>query len=261
MSPVSNSNPSDSPAAPSIDLDVNNPDGLVPVDPTEFDDNGVNDDASAVDDDDDDDNPVPALIRPILHLPEFLVGNDAAAFFESHGPDEMKNLDWMTPDLIKEVEACYPTASEVNQGTENSRDLDAFKRKAELLFPVGRVFASYKQLNQAAGRFLDAWAIQKVHVSKSIRCHFGKSTKKRKLNPDESKRRKRQTLKDVVDCPFVIKYSYVGYSHNMSTKKPDICYNVKITTADYNHTCTMNSVFHRQVGWNYVVAPERAPIG
>jgi hypothetical protein len=44
----------------------------------------------------------------------------------------------------------------------------AFQHKISQLFASGRIFASFKQLDQVADMFLDAWAAKKTTHSKSI---------------------------------------------------------------------------------------------
>jgi hypothetical protein len=111
------------------------------------------------------------------------------------------------------------------------------------------MFASFKQLDQAADMFLGAWAVKKTNHSKSIQCAYSTShTKKDRRHADVSKRRKLEpTLKSVYKCPFVIRYSYVAYCKNKAIKKPgDIFYHVKITSINFQHTCQMTTIFHRQ---------------
>jgi hypothetical protein len=116
------------------------------------------------------------------------------------------------------------------------------------LFPVGRIFASFKQIDQAADMFLGAWAIKKTSHSKRIQCAYSAThNKKDRKHPGVSKRRKLEpTLKPVYKCPFIIRYSFVAYCKNRALKKPDIFYHVKITQVNYDHTCQMSTIFHRQ---------------
>ncbi len=126
--------------------------------------------------------------------------------------------------------------------------LPCFQHKIAQLFPVGRIFASFKQIDQAADMFLGAWAIKKTSHSKSIQCAYSAThDKKDRKHPDASKRRKLEpTLKLVYKCPFIIRYSFVAYCKNRALKKPDIFYHVKITHTNYDHACQMTTIFHRQ---------------
>jgi hypothetical protein len=101
------------------------------------------------------------------------------------------------------------------------------------MFPVGRIFASSKQLEQVCRRFADAWAFQITHSGKKLACHFAPSIhKKSRLHEDETKRRKiLQNPKGEVACPFQILCSLVG--RPKSTHKdailPKIYHTAKIT--------------------------------
>jgi hypothetical protein len=100
---------------------------------------------------------------------------------------ELLKKNWLTPDLVREIESCFPTKEEVSNTAkgDNIRDIDAFKVKAAILLPKGRIFVSFKQLDQVSKMFLDAWAINKVHVTKGIPCFYSKtSNKKPRLHPD-----------------------------------------------------------------------------
>ena len=117
------------------------------------------------------------------------------------------------------------------------------------LFVKGRIFASFKQLDQAADMFLEAWAVSKSHNGKRISCSFSQDTKKRKAavvpleDPPISTHEHSVSLKEQTKCPFKILYSYVN--HKEINKKPGIFYQVKITTVDPKHTCQMSVAQHR----------------
>ncbi len=163
---------------------------------------------------------------------------------------ELLKKNWLTPELVREIESCFPTKEEISNTSEgdNIRDLDAFKSKAAKLLPHGRIFVSFKQLDQVSKMFLDAWAVNKVHVTKRICCSYSAtSNKKSRLHPDRAKRRKVETsAKTLYQCPFQIRYSFMNYSKKTPTKKPNIFYRVKITGVNYEHTCQLSTVFHRE---------------
>jgi hypothetical protein len=162
--------------------------------------------------------------------------------------NELLRKDWLTSGLTYEIQAMFPTPTDIQVNDDNKRDPIAFQHKIAQLFPVGRIFASFKQIGQAADLFLGAWAIKKTSHSKSIQCAYSTThDKKDRKHPDVSKRRKLEpTLKLVYKCPFIIQYSYVAYCKNRLLKKPDFCYHVKITHVNYHHTCQMSIIFHRQ---------------
>jgi hypothetical protein len=97
------------------------------------------------------------------------------------------------------------------------------------------LFASFKQIDQAADMFLGAWAIKKTVHSKSIQCSYSSMhDKKDRKHPNPDKRCKLEpTLKSVYKCPFIIRYSFVAYC--------------KKTHVNFVHTCQMPTIFHRQV--------------
>jgi hypothetical protein len=75
----------------------------------------------------------------------------------------------------------FPTSADVNPGIGGERDNDCFSENCVMLFPKDRVFASEKQIEQAADMFMDAWACCKAHDVKKITCHYGLSSKKKKV--------------------------------------------------------------------------------
>ena len=82
---------------------------------------------------------------------------------------------WITDDFSEDIRRFYPTRDEIRVNStlgDCVRDLNAFKRKCAILFPVGRVFLSKIQFDQAAKHFLDGWNCKKVHHGKKIRCFF-----------------------------------------------------------------------------------------
>jgi hypothetical protein len=120
-----------------------------------------------------------------------------------------------------------------------------FEDHCQKLFHPGHIFASNKQVEQAACQFLEVWAIHAVHDGRKIMCHYGVSSRKKKPSRVASGLTPREmpaTRKEATQCPFRIHYSWVGYAG--STKKPGIFYRVKITTLHLAHTCQMNPQEH-----------------
>ena len=60
------------------------------------------------------------------------------------------------------------------------------------------------------------------------------------------KRRSVTTNKSMIDCKFVIKYSYVEYTQRKYTQKPSMFYRVKITQGYYENICDLSKVFYYQ---------------
>jgi hypothetical protein len=125
---------------------------------------------------------------------------------------ELLQKDWLTPGLIHEIETLFPIPSEINSDDDNKRDSIALQRKIALLFPCGRLFASFKQIRQAVDMFLGTWAIKKTMYSKSIQCSYSSThDKKDRKHPNPDKRRKLEpTLKSVYKCPFIILLQFCG---------------------------------------------------
>ena len=77
---------------------------------------------------------------------------------------EYKKRNWITAGLLSEIETLYPTGSEITTNTITkscSRDLDAFQVKCTKMFPVGRVFMSYVQLDQCVNYFFKRMELSK----------------------------------------------------------------------------------------------------
>ena len=120
---------------------------------------------------------------------------------------EIASRDWMTEDLLREVEKQHPAPLETN--LNGVRDSAALERKMGLLFPVGREFASWKQLQQCLNLMADPWGFVVVHTEGSFLCSFGKK-KSQKEVPEELRQRKSSSLKTQVQCPFMLGHSLPG---------------------------------------------------
>jgi hypothetical protein len=96
-----------------------------------------------------------------LYIPDFVQEYSLSGKTLDDQNKELLQKSWLTPGLTHEIESLFPDASEINRDDDNKRDPIAFQRKIALLFPCGRIFASFKQIDQAADMFLGAWAIKK----------------------------------------------------------------------------------------------------
>ena len=143
-----------------------------------------------------------------------------------------------------------PTRVDVSLDGDNRRDSQSLLVAASRAFPVGRIFASSKQLEQVCRRFADAWAFQITHSGKKLACHFAPSIhKKSRLHEDETKRRKiLQNPKEEVACPFQILCSLVGRpkSAHKDAILPRICHAAKITKSCFKRSCGLNARSHRE---------------
>ncbi len=82
-----------------------------------------------------------------LYVPDFVQQYRLSEQTPDEQNTELLRKDWLTPGLTHEIESLFPTASEINRHDDNKRDSIAFQRKAALLFPSGRMFASFKHTN------------------------------------------------------------------------------------------------------------------
>lgn len=156
--------------------------------------------------------------------------------------------NWLNSSLVKEITSYFPQQCDINRNDGNRRDPEAFRDNVSKMFPVGRLFASSKQLDQAAEMLLSNWGVKKVHNAKSIRCFFSAPTNsgRKKAVPDSAKRRNvSASLKIQYKCPFKIRYSLVGYTHKQDAKMPQIFYQVRITDLHLIHTCDLSTTSHR----------------
>ena len=147
----------------------------------------------------------------LIYLPSFY--NDIPLYTNEQCLHLQKE-DWLTTDLKDEITTHFPKPDDIDKST-NAHNKDEFVIQAQALFPVGRIFASYKQLFQAANLFLDAWGANGTHAARSIHCGLGKSFNKKPIPSDyldmDLKRRNRYSAKNDINCPFRLSYSLVKY--------------------------------------------------
>ena len=154
----------------------------------------------------------------------------------------------MKQGLLKEIQKCLPQRGDISKGGHNTIDPKAFTSAAQRLFPVGRIFASHKQLDWTAIMFGSHWYFQLRHSGTVIGCHYGCSEQKQdRLHMDETKRHQKQyySPNNCIKCPFAIRYSRVDYSSIKSNQLPKVYYRSKITLTNFNHTCDLNTCSER----------------
>jgi hypothetical protein len=189
----------------------------------------------------------PGVTTFTIYIPNFLEEYSLSEQSLEQQKIKLLRKDWLTSGLIGEIESLFPSHSKIKNANDNKQDPVAFQHMIAQLFPSGCIFASFKQLDQAADMFLGAsWAVKKTTHSKSIHCAYSATQdKKDRKHADISKRQKLEpTLKSVYKCPFIIWYSFVGYCKNKALKKPAIFYHVKISHVNFHHTCQMTTIFH-----------------
>jgi hypothetical protein len=143
----------------------------------------------------------------------------------------------VTDELQKEIMEHFPQANDIGGGNL-LRSRDSFSNHCSVLFPAGRKFVSYLQLKVAVEFFLKAWGAVGSHGSSRISCFYGKASKQAKPSAVEiDKQHVRATSLKERQCPFKIRYAL--QDQKGPGKKANIYYRVKITSADYNHTCQL----------------------
>jgi hypothetical protein len=110
----------------------------------------------------------------VLYIPDFLDAlvedaDDSLTYETTHKCLLLKN--WLTHGLTSEMRCCFPTADQNDKST-GARDLEGFKTNCSQLPPQGPIFASHKQVEQAAKLFLDAWSISSSCIGMKIVCFY-----------------------------------------------------------------------------------------
>ena len=88
---------------------------------------------------------------------------------------ELLKQNWLTDDLVKEIESNFLTQSEI---VDDKRDHDASSVKDDKLFAKGRQLLSYKKLYQSARTFQEAWS-SNLHMEYKCTCFYSRSNKAR----------------------------------------------------------------------------------
>ena len=189
-----------------------------------------------------------------LYIPSFV---EEYKRFEVHPPskstvDVLSKLNWLTDDLLNEIEQCSPKNTDIDRNNDNSRCKEAFSKACDRLFPKGRMFASHKQLDQVVSKFAEAWAFKTTHSGWAVQCHYAKRNYKYTPNVN-SGRKNYESLKDSIQCPFAIHYKLTDFHQKRTTadllkdfkKLPKIYSEVRITTVNSCHTCTLDTKYHR----------------
>jgi hypothetical protein len=166
-----------------------------------------------------------------VYLPPFL--NDPGCDLTA-----VDDADWLTDDLKEEITKHFPDTADIDK--DRARCKVAFEMHALEMFPSGRLFASFVQLRVAVDMFQKAWGASTSHGSSRLVCFYGKPTKMPRVTVVEPEKQRARTpsLKEKM-CPFKILYSLQGRQKG-AAKQPNIYYQVKITTTDYEHTCELS---------------------
>ena len=142
----------------------------------------------------------------IIHLPSFWPDSIPAdkkdqELLQKELEQQYETLDWIPPLLLEEIEACFPSAADIDQQNEGQRCQISFSRKISFFFKICRIFLNYKQF-VAAGQFLlDAWAVSSTHSAKSLSCFYSPPLGKEKGKASSTKRLPTASPKQMC-CPF-----------------------------------------------------------
>ena len=98
---------------------------------------------------------------------QWMISNKEHSEVETHFIKE----NWLTDELTQELEFFRPNLRV--HTTQN----DKFESMCRHLFPLGRKFANYRQLDQYINVFLESWKCVKHRDGNSFRCFFAKSKK------------------------------------------------------------------------------------
>jgi hypothetical protein len=110
-----------------------------------------------------------------LYIPTFAIVGSNHTTNLTELSNKWRGKSWLTDGLENEIANHTPYETEINRKASNQRDTDAFKSKVGAFSLTGRVFASYRQLTQAAELLLEQWAIKPVHRSKATHCWYSSS--------------------------------------------------------------------------------------
>ena len=126
--------------------------------------------------DPDTNNPLPTYPSDILSI---LTKVEDGSLSHEEANTQLKNSNWMTDELEKEVETLCPTANDVDKAN-GKRSQDAFTVACNKLVPVDRIFASTYQISQCLNKFLPQWAVKPSNKGKCITCGYSKRVNRKR---------------------------------------------------------------------------------
>ena len=159
-----------------------------------------------------------------------------------------KSADWLTETLFDELVNRVPDITHLaktDTPTSVSKSQSTFEKYCIDLFPIGRRFVNYKQLDEYVTFFLKSWNIQRQRHGNCFQCFYSTRKTKHKLSlftDDGTPRRTKKSLKECIKCPFVIRFSIPGVKNK---DKPPIFYEVKITQVNAKHSCGLSTMSFR----------------
>ena len=92
----------------------------------------------------------------------------------SHAEVESKFLkeNWLTEELTNQLIEHSPCLPKNTDSTSDFSPNSLFEDKCKNLFPIGRMFCNYLQLDQYVTLFLKSWKIMKNRDGNSFRCFY-----------------------------------------------------------------------------------------
>ena len=165
--------------------------------------------------------------------------------------EDLAKANWLTYNLVKEVQSLFPTEADKDKQS-GVRDVQKLAENLKLLFPPKRIFASFKQIHQMLTMFALPWGFVHAYSSGSFICSYGKGTAKKCRRPEdrlvaEELQREKESLKEEVDCPFVICATKVNHTRkHRKNHTAGIRFLMKINdSSKYEHTCSPSPTAQR----------------
>jgi hypothetical protein len=159
--------------------------------------------------------------------------------------EALLKANWLTPGIIREIEAVFPSTSDIVESTRE-RDMNAFAANVGRLFFKDRMFASLKQLAQSASsRLLDAWAVSTTSTGKQIRCFYSHRPQRKPDVHVHTPYSQRNYPSKKTGCPLAIRFQYVELCCHQEKKMSLIFHRVRITSVVLDHNCKPSVVTHR----------------
>jgi hypothetical protein len=153
--------------------------------------------------------------------------------------------DWLTPGLTAEIHRHFPQNEDIC-AESGQRSMESFKVHCFQLFPEHRVFASSKQISQAAKEFCDAWGISSTCQGKKIVCYYGKGpTRKPRQQASVGAIRVPAPSLKSQECPFEIRFNWINLKKHIGAVKAKMLLHVKVTYCHPIHNCKMDTQSHR----------------
>jgi hypothetical protein len=148
---------------------------------------------------------------------------------------------WLDAALKSEIKHSQPWGTDIDLAGECN--VERLAEECAKVFPPNRVFCCKFQLQAMLRIFALRWGFTVARSGSSFKCLYGPSDKKNesgensKVSPDK-RRKVKNSLKSVIQCPFTIKFSYQNRSSPEGTANSFLP--VKVTSPVFQHTCRPN---------------------